>query len=391
MKVHFQGILTVFLSLVMVLFLSFCLVLTEGSRNCFLRAKAEQAMELAEFSALSEYEPALLERYGLFFLDLDYGQGKEQTQVLHHRIQTYLSENASELSGRSLNVRNFHRATDGGGSVFFRQAVEAEKFRNGIGFLEELLPEPAAEIDLGQEAANQEAEADGILSGLTDENGEPLFQVSVPHISFPDAGALRKAVLGEETEISAKEISLSERISGRRLMEGSGKRDGKSFAQMQIFHHYVLEHCGYYGQEKASDVENAPEYGVEYVIAGEKSDRENLENVMWRIFLLRAAGNYLFSHQNAKKTSEAEGKAMAAVGVTGNAALVQAVRELFLLEQAIRTGFARRGSCFAEAGYRVLTESFCPAWKWIIGIICGCFCRRQEKRRKFTVPWISSS
>ena len=83
MRKNAKGSLTVFLALTMMLFLNFCLVLVEGSRIWCYRAKAMQAVELAEFSILSEYQPELFKQYGLFFLDLDYAQGEERTDILN--------------------------------------------------------------------------------------------------------------------------------------------------------------------------------------------------------------------------------------------------------------------------------------------------------------------
>lgn len=325
----------------------------------FFRAKAEQAISLAEFSVLSEYQPELLERYGIFFLDLDYGQGKEQTTVLHNRMKTYLAENAEEVSSYSLNVRSFRRATDGGGSVFFRQAVEAEKFKNGISFIEDAVPGNLAgeeQIDFGQELADRETAANGILSGLTNEDGEPLFKVSIPHISFPHADALMAKVFGEEIQLSDVKIIPSERISGRQLREGVGEKRKKSFADMQLFHRYVLENCGYYGKKRAGNVDGVPDCQLEYIIAGKESDRENLENVMWRIFLFRASGNYFLSHQDARKQAEAELKAMAAVGVTGNVPLIESVKELFLLAGAVEDGIHETRDVFRGGKVPVFGE-----------------------------------
>lgn len=341
MKKKFKGVLTVFLSLVMLLFLSFCLVLAEGSRMYFFRAAAEQAVSLAEFSVLSEYSPELLEKYGLFFLDLDYGQEKEEPIVLHNRLKSYLLENAGEVASYSLNVGRFRRATDGSGSAFFRQAVEDEKFRSGVGFVEELLPdieEDTVNFNIEEEISGHEEEAEAILSGLTDEDGKPLFHISVPHVTFPGADALLSAVLGGEAGVSEEQIELSGRILNRQLREGTGEESRKSFMDRQLFHRYVLEHCGYYGKRISQDVENVPEYQVEYVIAGEGDDRANLKQVIWKIFLLRAAEDYIFCHQDEDALLKADALSAAAVGVTGNAALVGAVRELFLLKQAAEDG-----------------------------------------------------
>ena len=73
-----RGSLTVALSLAVSLILSICLIFIEGCRNYFLGVEAAAAMELAEFSILSEYQQELFLKYGVFLLDLDYEQGEEE-------------------------------------------------------------------------------------------------------------------------------------------------------------------------------------------------------------------------------------------------------------------------------------------------------------------------
>lgn len=332
--------MTVFLSLLMLMFLTFCLVLAEGVRMYLFRAKAEQAAELTGFSVLSEYHPQLLADYGLFFLDLDYGLPKEQTAVLHARAGQYLAENSDGISTQQLNVRNFVRATDGGGSAFFEQAAETVRLGSGIGEMQELLAEVTLLEDgegLSRKISDEETAAEGILSEFTDEEGEPLFDIELPQISFPDIGVLTNAVFGEDAVLSEKSFSSAERIGSRNCAKGAGRESEKDFWEMQRFHAYLLDRCAYYGSSGRARKE-ALEYQAEYVIAGEDNDRDNLVNIMWRIFLLRAGGNYTVFHQDAAKMAEADAKAAALVGITGNAALVGIVRELFLLAEAVDEG-----------------------------------------------------
>ena len=68
---------------------------------------------------------------------------------------------------------------------------------------------------------------------------------------------------------------------------------------------------------------------------------------MWRIFLLRAGGNYLFYHQDAEHLGKARTEALALVGFTGNAALIEAVKEIFLISQAIEDGIGQTRQIFA--------------------------------------------
>ena len=346
-----QGSLTIFLTLSMLTFLSFCLVLTEGARFYFVKTKAAQAMELAEFSVLSEYQYELLANYGVFFLELDYEQGAEHTGILEQRVQKYLLKNAEEIETADLKVGKFRRATDSGGLPFFVQAVEFMKIKTGYKFLEELvgnLGEISAEsVDLGKILEENSGQAEALLGNYVDEEGEPLFQISLPKVSFPSIQALTEAVFGSENRLSEKSIDLKERISKRVLSVGTGQKEENGLADLQLFHGYLFEHFNYYGTKNTEIWKSALEYQMEYIICGEKSDRKNLENVMWRIFILRAGGNYLFYHQDPERMAQAEAEATALAGITGNAAIIGLVREILLISQAIEDGIQDTKSIFA--------------------------------------------
>ena len=50
---------------------------------------------------------------------------------------------------------------------------------------------------------------------------------------------------------------------------------------------------------------------------------------------MRAGGDYLLYHQDPAKTAEAEAEALAIAGISGNAVLVKAVKEMILISKAI--------------------------------------------------------
>jgi len=351
MMISKRGSLTILFALTMLLFLTFCLVLVEGTRNFFLKTKAAQAMDLAEFSVLSEYQYELFTHYGLFFLDLDYEQGAEHTEVVKQRAENYFSRNANEVTVTELEAVNFRRASDSGGLPFFRQAAEQMKSESSCKIFEGLLESvgnPAEEsVDLGQILKESENAAEGILGEYVDEEGLPMFQISIPKISFPSIGALTEAVFGDEDELSDKSVSQTECISGRDLKQGAGMKSKAGFTDMQLFHGYLFRHCNYYGARNPNVWKESLEYQLEYIISGEPVDKDNLEDIMWRIFFLRAVGNYLFYHQDGEKLGKAEAEAAALVGITGNAALVSLVKEIILVSQAIEDGIEETKSIFA--------------------------------------------
>ena len=327
------------------------MVLLEGVRNYFLKMEAQQAMELAEFSVLSEYQRELFEKYGLFFIDLDYEQGEELVAVLEKRAEKYLSENAAECETADLRAEGFRKATDEEGYAFFRQAVEQMKLESGYQLFEELIDfvdtDEGAVPDVGELFAENERAANEMIDSAVDENGLPLFDISLPKLSFPTIHALTEAVFGDVTGLSEREINLEERLQKRILEKGVGRKGNITFSDMQLFHGYLLKYCNYYGKDQKLSSENVLEYQTEYIIFGKSSDRENLEEVMWRIFLLRAGGNYLFYHQDAEKRAIAKAEAAAIAGISANAKLIEAVQEILLISEAVETSIQETKELFA--------------------------------------------
>lgn len=339
-----KGSMTIFLALTVLSFFSFCLVLIEGTRIYFLRMQAMQAMELAEFSVLSEYQQEILEKYHLFFLDLDYEQGEESVGILERRAQNYLTKNVTEIQTKELAARKFYRATDGGGSVFFKQVTEWMKLKSGYVVFGELFKKLGGieleEIDLEHILVECESTASGMIT-------EEVGKIFLPDISFPSIRRLTESVLGNTDDLSEKSIDLSERISERKLVDGMGEKIEFSIADMQLFHGYIFENCSFYGAEQSDIWDDSLTYQVEYIVSGKGSDRKNLENVLWKIFVLRAGGNYLFYHQDTGIMAKAQADAVALAGFLGNAALVEIVKEIFLISQAIEDGINQTKQIFA--------------------------------------------
>ena len=184
------------------------------------------------------------------------------------------------------------------------------------------------------------------LKGILKEKEDALTDFSIPHISFPTIGILTKAVLGAEQILSEKYIHPEERIGSRKLQKGTGETGKRSLLQMQLFHGYLFDKFYYYGSEGTDALKEVLEYQLEYIIAGEESDRKNLENVMWRIFLLRAGGNYLFYHQDGKKLQETHAKAVTIAGFTADPVLIELVGELLLVSEAIESGISETRKIF---------------------------------------------
>ena len=135
-----KGTITVFLSLISMLFLSLFCTMAESVRVQAARFQAAAAFDMGLFSIFGEYDRVLLEEYDLWFLD---GSSEEQKirEVLETKLEKYIQPNINPrynlAAGRSWDVfpteldrctvDKYALATDHGGQVFYSQAVENQK------------------------------------------------------------------------------------------------------------------------------------------------------------------------------------------------------------------------------------------------------------------------
>jgi hypothetical protein len=134
--------------------------------------------------------------------------------------------------------------------------------------------------------------------------------------------------------LSGKAVDLSGVPSHRTLSVGAGKADGNEdgLVQKQWFLSY-LSHYMTDAQEMLpkESTDTYLDYQMEYVLFGNASDRENLEQAIQRILLIREGVNYVFLLSHAEYSNKAKALALVLVGLTGNQALINSVKHLILL------------------------------------------------------------
>ena len=102
-----KGTITVFLSLISMLFLSLFCTMAESVRVQAARFQAAAAFDMGLFSIFGEYDRVLLEEYDLWFLD---GSNEEQKirEVLETKLEKYIQPNINPrynlAAGRSWDV-----------------------------------------------------------------------------------------------------------------------------------------------------------------------------------------------------------------------------------------------------------------------------------------------
>ncbi len=94
---------------------------------------------------------------------------------------------------------------------------------------------------------------------------------------------------------------------------------------------YIQKRFGSYADRKSSAWKKSLEYQWEYIVSGEKSDKENLEGVLNRILLIRTVVNFAAIYKDGGKKAQAYGAAAAVVGFTGMEPLIRLTQTLILV------------------------------------------------------------
>ena len=82
-----RGAITVFFSLVSVLFLSLICTAAESARIQGARAQAANIADMGNYSVFGEFEKRLLEEYEIFALDASYGTGDFSMDRVNDRLR----------------------------------------------------------------------------------------------------------------------------------------------------------------------------------------------------------------------------------------------------------------------------------------------------------------
>ena len=145
-----KGSITVWLTLSFLVFLGLYLICLQSVQKQSAKRRAEQAVENGMFSLFSEYEPHLLDKWDLFYIDTSFQGGTEKREELCSHLWKFIQENITNVRGKPLdglnlqgvNFEDLVRATDGDGAVFYHQAIEVMTEKWGQDLVEDWLLGP---------------------------------------------------------------------------------------------------------------------------------------------------------------------------------------------------------------------------------------------------------
>ena len=152
MNKHENGYLTVFLSLIFGIVMSFVIVLVNGAALSATRAQSELVADLGMDSVFAEYNRQILNQYELFFIDSSYGEVSGGIEKIRQHLENYISYNISpqkdilmpgsncflKLSNPYLEIEQASIASDNNAEVWKAQAIRYMKDNAGIGLVNEI-------------------------------------------------------------------------------------------------------------------------------------------------------------------------------------------------------------------------------------------------------------
>ena len=300
--------ITVFLSLVFVLVVSFVLGILQITVIHISKKLSRLATDRAVFSVFGEYQIQLFEDYHVFAIDGSYGSGGFSQEKIIGRMHYYGGD------GTDHEVTGIQFLTDNDGQAFREQVLTYMEETYGIGLIRDFTGLTGEWKEQEIQAEQIEKKEETMLEELEDLKestgtleGSPFTCVE----QIENAGIL-SVVMPKDMELSGKSISPDRQSSRRGLHKGNGNFPARQamdgISEKLLFNEYVLD--SFTNAAGGEEKNRSLSYEVEYILTGKESDKENLESVLLKLFFIRMALNYVYLQGDSEKQAEAEALAL---------------------------------------------------------------------------------
>jgi len=326
-----KAAISIYLALVLTVMLSLILTLIEGARMSAIRMEIECVGDMSLHSTFAEYNRELLNQYDLFFIDTSYGTGTPSLANTNAHMKGYMDYNFQINKGfmgnrardllaievLDVGTRDVSYATDKKGSVLKKQAIAYMKDKTGL----QLIHDTLSQLNIMKEnkldtrdIVAENKEVDSKLDHLErEEDGKKKkVYLNSPANKVNDHKRMDilSLVLEDTGSISTQAVQLEDYVQGRDLQEGIGIPQGKELEENMVeealFGEYLLEKCGSYTHPKKASL---LQYELEYLLGGNREDRENLAAVVNKLMLIRQVSNHICLWSDGGKVAQADAAA----------------------------------------------------------------------------------
>lgn len=346
-KKKYKASITVFLTLIMLVFLGLTSCLIEVAKTQNMKSYQRIANESAIHSVFGEYSKTLRDRYGLFAIDGSYMSTSYSEQNLLNRFKYY---------GGSIDntvVENLQLLSDNNASAMKEQIIYYMENQYGLDYLENLIGDFGTwdEVNLGDLEANENVEqGENQLEELSDvlEQSEEEGADLLDGFSGFDLDLIFTMV-SKNIDVSTVSVNLDSLPSGRVLNQGHGTTEQLNYNPIAE-KAFVIEYINKFIpnavlqnvqggdatiiEPEVSNVESAVDsgelrYQQEYILAAKGSDKDNLKAVTHKLLLLRTPINYAYLMTDNVKKAEvrvlATSLSVASAGTISQEAIYQAL------------------------------------------------------------------
>ena len=314
----YKGSITVFMSLILGLLLSLVLTVVDSARYSAEKMRIEMAMNMGLVSTFAEYNRELLEKYDLAYIDSSYGNSVPSLKETSMHLKEYMDyelhpsrglffTGAGDLYG--LNIKNASadlpsRATDDGGRVFKRQAIEAVKDMYGVGIAEDLhnhVKDYKGSGILKENLDERRAKIDKKLKDADIGSDTKKYKKTYDMRE----GIISRTIYGSYIKPSHKKLMLEGLASYRENIDGIGVvkpgYDTDSLTSNLLYTEYLSKKFRNY-----ADAEEDGYYEQEYILNGKNTNIANLRCTVEKLFSMRAAANTMMIFRDSGKRAQAQ-------------------------------------------------------------------------------------
>ena len=360
-RIKQEGSVTVPLCMAILAMAALLFALVEGARYYGLSADADEGTKLAAESLFAGYQPFLLEEYGMFFLDGNFGSSNFQIEGAEDEIREFLYENfitGKEKDGIDLycmqlvdaEVTGYMLATDAKGKVFEMQAAKTMKKKLGEQaakkILEEILEareqtenakDPEAAMTSADEALKEiaaskeekkESTDDGEKKQVTEEAATPEPQTTenpMEIVKKLQKEGILALVLPSGKSVSEKQCDVKNSLLKRNCQKGTWEcKENPGWYERILMQEFLKT---MFGNAVTPQENGSLSYEIEYLICGKESDRENLKGIVKKILVLREIANYLYIQTDESKKAEALTVASAIAGALVSPELISIIEQ----------------------------------------------------------------
>ncbi|HJA12856.1 MAG TPA: hypothetical protein H9799_07915 [Candidatus Mediterraneibacter merdipullorum] len=393
--------ITAFLSMVFVLLVSFVLGMLEITVIHTAGNVSRLAVDRALFSIFGEYQKELFDDYQVFAIDGSYGTRDFREERLTDRMRYYgtagidqeikgiqylTDENGQAFREQVLEFMEVKYGADlvreftGLTSRWEEESIQgSEMEEKEQGMFDEIdrLREAAENAEQSKDTEDTEESGDTQGAGETQDTetaegngGTEDAEAQMPEgnpfscLEQIEKNGILSIVLPEDMELSGRRIEPETQATGRDLQSGRGTfphRQGMDgIEEKLLFNEYLLMNFtdatggadasdgtaasgaagSGQGGSAVSDIrgERSLAYEIEYILEGRPSDKENLEAVLMKLFLIRMALNYVYLLGDSAKQAEAMALAVTVTTILLIPEGAEAAKQLILLAWAAGEG-----------------------------------------------------